>query len=163
MELKINLVKINPVCRHKTAFEQNCTIFSPKKPEVEKNPSPSLCFPFHAQLQAQKCQVRPLCRHVEEAHCYVPQHDCSKQQIWTFFPIWSTMSSSECLCEVEMGSWAYICSTCSQLEVWSKQTLSCPLVRRRRQTCAISRMECRAHTFGSLCTFFLDWSCLIHL
>lgn len=87
MELKINLIKINPVCRHKTAFEQNFTVFSPTKPEVEKNPFASLCFPFSAQLQAQKCQVRPSCRHVEKAYCYVPWHDCSEQQIQTLFPI----------------------------------------------------------------------------
>lgn len=44
MELKINLIKINPVCRHKTAFEQNFTVFSPTKPEVEKKPSPVSVF-----------------------------------------------------------------------------------------------------------------------
>ena len=44
MELKINLIKINPVCRHKTALEQNFTVFSPTKPEVEKKPSPVSVF-----------------------------------------------------------------------------------------------------------------------
>lgn len=104
MELKINLIKINPVCRHKTAFEQNFTVFSPTKPEVEKNPFASLCFPFSAQLRAQKCQVRPSCRHVERAYCYVLRHDCSEQQTQALFPISATESNPGCLCELETGS-----------------------------------------------------------
>lgn len=57
MELKINLIKMNPVCRHKTAFEQNFTVFSPTKPEVEKkNPSPVSVF--HLMLSYKLRRVR---------------------------------------------------------------------------------------------------------